>query len=584
MRCHLLLAILTGLSACQDPPTHPTRSPDGAVASAPCVSGPVGGRLGRDTRWCGRVLVRANVLVPRGVTLTIDPGTVVRFVPYRGYKNPERRLQLRVMGRLLAVGRADGLIRFTSDASAPQNGDWSMVQLMHAAGSQIAYVVLEFGQHGLNIWNTDIDLSHVVIRFNNWEGLYVENHCRVGLRDSRIYANGYNCIAVEQFTHLTVERSYIGSCGTLGIHVDASAATIRGNLIEGSQEGLCLDNDARVTALGNRFAGQLNAAISCDGGSNRLRLGGNVFEGLARQRAVGCPPGSVAMVERPGVEAPTTLSVGVAEGAGPYLDYIPGDPRHDRYPYVYPDTDETRQVLRKIGSGIGLSWSLAFDGRHLWTANLEGELFRLRPEDGRVLQRLKAPGPQSWGMTFARGAGASPRSEERSAQHETARELECGTLWVNDFARRRIYAVDPSSGAVRHEFAAPDPAGGCKGLAWDGQWLYALGWATHRLYRLDPRSGKVLSSVAVPSRDLGSGVRRYVAGGLTWDGTAFWGPSDRLVRFDGQGRELGWIHSTSERVWDMTWDGEALWTTQRANENWSEFPRLFRVKVLRLHK
>ena len=33
---------------------------------------------------------------------------------------------------------------------------------------------------------------------------------------------------------------------------------------------------------------------------------------------------------------------------------------------------------------------------------------------------------------------------------------------------------------------------------------------------------------------------------------------------------------------DLAWDGEALWTTLRANENWTDYPRLFRVKVLKL--
>ena len=153
-------------------------------------------------------------------------------------------------------------------------------------------------------------------------------------------------------------------------------------------------------------------------------------------------------------------------------------------------------------------------------------------------------------------------------------------LWINDFARRLIYAVDPASGKVRSQFPAPDPKGGCKGLAWDGKQLYALGWATHRLYTLSP-TGKVIRSVPVPYRDIGGGVRVYVAGGLTWDGKTFWAPSDRLVRFGRDGKFIGWLHSTSERVWDMAWDGEALWTTQRANENWTKIPRLFRIKILK---
>ena len=290
-----------------------------------------------------------------------------------------------------------------------------------------------------------------------------------------------------------------------------------------------------------------------------VTLGPNEFEGYPLDLAVDCPDSNIKAVEAAG-NPPTTLSTGLREGLGPYLDYIPGERPHDPYLYVYGDKDETRQVIRKLGGDIGLSWSMAWDGKHLWTANLDGEIMRLDPVSGKVVQRLKSPGPQPWGMT-----------------HDG--EL----LWVVDFARRKIHGLDPKTGKVRESFPSPDPAGGCKGLAHDGEHLYALGWATHKLYKLSPR-GKVLAAVQVPHRDVGGGVKMYVAGGLTWDGEAFWAPADRLIRFDRKGKMLGWIHSTSERVWDMTWDGEALWTSLRANENWTDFPRLFRVKVLKLRK
>jgi hypothetical protein len=529
-----------------------------AVGKHGCVPprAPVKGGIERDTRWCGTVRVGGNVLVPKGVTLIVEPGTIVRFRPYRGYREPEKRLQLRVEGRLVARGRPGQLIRFTSDTVDPRNGDWSMVKLVSARGSRVAYALFEFGQHGLNIWNTDIDLSRVVIRFQNWEGLYAENNCRVTVDHSRIYANGYNCIAVEQKVRLEVRNSYIANCGTLGIHVDSSTAVIERNLIEGSQEGLCLDNDSTVTAVANRFAAPLNAAISCDQGKNRLTMANNVWDGVAEQRAVHCPDEARREVQSK-KQAPLDAVVGVKEEGGAYIDYIPGDRRDDKYPYVYPERDETREVTRKIGGGIGLTWSLAWDGAALWTGNLAGELFRLDPRSGKVLRRLKAPGPQPWGMT-----------------HDGR------LLWINDFARRRIYSVNPETGKVERQFPAPDPKGGCKGLTFDGTHLYALGWATHRIYRLS-LDGKLLGSVAAPHRDLGGGLRRYVAGGLAWDGKAFWGPADRLFRFDRSGAVLGWIHSTSERVWDLAWDGEQLWTTQRANENWDRFPRIFRVRPLK---
>ncbi len=572
----LALASLLGLSACKDrQPAGKAAAPPSGTASKPAQAtgkpagkankkprpcqpkGPVGGKLTKDTTWCGMVKVDRNILVPKGVTLTLEPGTKLHFKAYRGYKEPQRRLRMRVDGKLHAVGRPGAMIFFTTDAKDARNGDWSMIKLVSAAGSRIAYCVFEFAQHGLNIWNTDIDLEGLVVRFNNWEGLYAENNCTVKLSKSRIYSNGYNCIAVEQYVKLEVRSSYIANCGTLGLHLDASEALVQGNLFEGSQEAVSLDNDAKVKVLTNRFTGQKNAAITCGGGKNKVILGPNEYEGYPMDLAVDCSDDDITEVKAEGTP-PATLSTGAREGLGPYLDYIPGERPHDNYPYVFSEKDETREVVRKVGGHIGLTWSLAWDGKHLWTANLDGLILRLDPVKGQVLQKFRGPGPQPWGMAH-------------DGKH----------LWVVDFARRQIHALNPKTGKVRRKFASPDPKGGCKGLAHDGEHLYALGWATHALYRLSP-TGEVLASVPAPYRELGGGVKLYAAGGLTWDGEAFWAPADRLMKFDRKGKLLGWIHSTSERVWDMTWDGEALWTTLRANENWSDYPRLFRIKVLKL--
>jgi len=558
-RSLVALAGLMALAGCpggeerQEAADKPGRLVPDKLACAPAHRA-FSGRIARHTRWCNDVDVVGNLLVPRGVTLVVDPGARVRFKAYRGYRHPERRLQLRVEGTLLARGTRKRPIRFTSSAADARNGDWSMIKLVGSRGSQVSNTIVEFAQHGLNLWRTDVTLDGVVLRFHNWEGLYLENRCKVKVRRSRIYANGYNCVAAEQFNDLDIRGSYIANCGSSGVLIDASRARLSRNLIEGSPEGVMLDNDARVTLRNNRFTGQVDAAVSCGEGHNRIDHAANIFDGVPQRRRIACPGGVVQAGQGDPTRTPRELRTGIAEGPGAYLDYIPGELPHDAYPYIYPDKDETRAVTHKIGGGLGLTWSLAWDGRALWTATLGGKIHRLDPASGEVLQTFAAPGPQPWGMTYAK-------------QH----------LWLNDFARRKIYKLDPKDGAVLHSFAAPDPAGGCKGLASDGEHLFALGWATHRLYKLT-WSGKLVSSAPVPAWDLGGGARRWVAGGLTWDGRSFWAPADRLIRFGPDGKMLGWIYGTSERVWDLTWDGKALWTTQRANENWREIPRLFRLE------
>ena len=515
---------------------------------------PVRGRITRDTRWCKDVVVVDHVLVAKGATLSIDPGTRIRFRAYRGYKSPEKWIRMRVEGKLLARGTAKQMIRFTTADPAPVNGDWAALELVGAEGSEMSYTIIEFAQHGLNISDTTMTLSHVVSRYHNYEGVYINQYSKVVMQSCRIYGSGYNCVDVDQGTELVMDYCYVGACGTVGVHADSAKLLMEGNLVEGSQEGLYLDNGARAELNANRFAGQKNAAVSCGPGKNLLKLGKNTFDGLPRKLSVACPKDQLAQSSST-AEPADVLNTSTREGVGGFLDFIPGDQRHDPFLYALPDEDETRVVQRKIGKGLGLTWSLAWDGKELWTANMEGRVMRLNPDNGDVLLSFDAPGPQPWGMAFGEDL-----------------------LWISDFVERQIYAVEPADGKVMRKFRCPDPQSGCRGLAHDGEHLWALGWATPSLYKLSSK-GEVLASVPAPFIPMGdSGIRAYAAGGLTWDGEAFWAPGDRLLRFDKQGKLLGWIRGTSFRCWDLTWDGEALWTTQRTNENWKDFPRIYRVK------
>ncbi|MFX1448588.1 MAG: hypothetical protein ACFFCG_10700, partial [Promethearchaeota archaeon] len=57
-----------------------------------------------DETWSGNILVTRSITVSKGATLTILPGTVVKFKHYRGYKTPDARLSLFVAGTIKALG------------------------------------------------------------------------------------------------------------------------------------------------------------------------------------------------------------------------------------------------------------------------------------------------------------------------------------------------------------------------------------------------------------------------------------------------------------------------------------------------
>ncbi len=523
----------------------------GCAASAPPerpgASRGVGGTLREDTTWRGEIWVTSSVLVPAGVTLTIEPGTMVRFKHYRGYTDPGARLSMRVEGTLIAVGTPDRPIWFTSDATDPTNGDWSMLRLVNASSSsEIRFAILEFAQQGLNLWNASPTLSDLIVRWNNWEGIYLESYCEPTIERARIYENGYNGIAMEQFNEVIIRHCSVTDSGTNGIHIDASEATVEGCIVEGNAaSGVSVDDHATLVVRGCRIA-QNGTGIGCGEGANTVEIDAATVLTGNRAPLPDCVKRTVR--ETPAwPAAPSALSFALPDVRPYELGYVPGDPRLDRYMYVYPDVDETRRVVNKIGDGLGLTWSITWDGEAIWTATLWGEVYRLDPQTGAILAHWTYPGPQAWGMTW-------------DGRH----------LWINDFAEKKVYEMT-ISGAVVSTFSIPDPTGGAKGIAWDGQALCIMGWTRPVIYRVD-RRGQPIGTVTL----------REGGGGLAWDGTAFWVPGgEGIQRVSATGEPLGSIYACSEGTWDLTWDGRYLWATQRTNENWFD-DKLYQIEVLRL--
>lgn len=524
----------------------PDTSPGDTSQPAPGGVAEVGGPITSNTTWAGDVHVVDSVTVQPGVTLIIAPGTRVMFQHYRDYRDPARRLALVAeQATIIAEGTAEAPIYFTSDAPDPQNGDWRMVVLRHSPNSVFRYCVFEFALQGLNVWDSSPVIEHCVVRWNNWEGLYFESYSNPFIAHTSIYQNGYNGIAAEQFNDLTLQRVEIVDNGTNGLHLDASSALVMDSLVAGNAaRGLSVDNGGSLRVEGVLVEGN-RAGINFDQGANVLQVGNSTIGG--NQNCDVCVPYQ---------EVPTAASysgtpeVGFQADMSHALGYIPGDQALDGYPYIYANEDETRRVVRKIGDGLGLTWSLAWDGQAIWTATLGATYYRLDPQTGQVLQQFQGPGVQPWGLAW-----------------------DGGSLWMVDFAQKALYQIDPATGAVLAQFSTPDPLGGCKGIAWDGQYLYVLGWATHALYKMD-RLGNLIETIPLPDGG---------AGGLAWDGQYFWMPwGSRILKVSPQGNQVGWIYAASEGTWDMTWADGLLWASQRTNENWLD-PKIYAIEVLDAH-
>ncbi|MBU4314128.1 MAG: right-handed parallel beta-helix repeat-containing protein [Actinobacteria bacterium] len=500
----------------------------------------------QDEVWSGVIHVENSIFVPAGITLTIMPGTVVKFKPYRGYTEPGGRLSMHIEGTLKAIGTPENQIWFTSDSTEPINGDWSMLRFIDAGDdSIIKYAVVEFAQQGINMWNSSPTISHTIVRWNNWEGIYLESYCEPLLEYNLIYENGYNGVAMEQFNEATLKYNTVMRSGTNGIHVDASTANIEFNIVrENMANGLSVDDHGTIIALNNTIEDNQDAGIGIGEGLNTVIAHGNKFKNNYIDIATPSP-GSV--VENIPGDGAGEIVYDYPDSKPYELGYIPGDEEEDMYVYVYPDEDETRRVLKKIGEGLGLTWSLTWDGECIWTATLWGDVYKLDAETGNIKTHWNFPGPQAWGMTY-------------DGNH----------LWVNDFAEKKVYEMD-ITGNVISSFEIPDKEGGAKGMTWDGEYLYLMGWTTSSIYKLD-KLGNLIEKIVIKGGNAG--------GGLTWDGSYFWAPGEKgICKIDPTGQIVGGIYAASEGTWDLAWDGNYLWATQRTNENWQD-AKIYKIEIL----
>ncbi len=150
--------------------------PSLALSIEPNLSYKDGDVIAADTTWSGRVEVSGIVFIPDGVTLTIQPGTVVAFGKVSAeYKESAEGAAseviipgsgLRVEGRVVAEGKKGGEITFTSAEKNPAPGDWGCIFLDHSKGSVFNRCRFEYSAYTIHAHFSSFDVSRSLITQN----------------------------------------------------------------------------------------------------------------------------------------------------------------------------------------------------------------------------------------------------------------------------------------------------------------------------------------------------------------------------------------------------------------------------------
>lgn len=123
-----------------------------------------------DTTWSGTVVLRGQNVVRRGVNLTIEPGTVIKFAWIDEDGDDIGDGELTVEGRLIAKGTREKPILFTSAQESPKPKDWTFVQISVSKDSLVEHCIFEYAFSGLQVHYSTATIHKSLFR-NNFEGI-----------------------------------------------------------------------------------------------------------------------------------------------------------------------------------------------------------------------------------------------------------------------------------------------------------------------------------------------------------------------------------------------------------------------------
>jgi parallel beta-helix repeat protein len=129
-----------------------------------------------DQTWSGDVIIDGVIQFNAGTTLTIEPGTTVRFVKTDTDGDGIGENEIYVQGRLVANGTKERPIVFTSAEEHPRPGDWGAVNIMVSEGAvnELSNCVIEYGYRGFHMHFSKGRVTDCTMR-NNYLGIQCQD-------------------------------------------------------------------------------------------------------------------------------------------------------------------------------------------------------------------------------------------------------------------------------------------------------------------------------------------------------------------------------------------------------------------------
>jgi len=173
---------------------------------------------------------------------------------------------------------------------------------------------------------------------------------------------------------------------------------------------------------------------------------------------------------------------------------------------------------------------LTWDGTHVWLADRDcGRLYAIDPTSGALVDSVECPAFSPLGLAYGEGS-----------------------IWVSGYYEDGIYRLDMATRKVVDVISAPGDL--TTGLAWDNGYLWACDASAKEIVKLDPLDGTTIKTIRAPSR---------YSNGLAFDGKYLWVSDRRNDKIYSVVPETGLVvlalDSPGPYPRGLAWSGEGLW-------------------------